>query len=110
MIRTNLLYFILNHAETESASEARSIRVEAYVTTASLHYLFYDCQAQAYAFIILMRCPIQLTKACEQFWEILFCDARPCVNHVDYEQAFLAVVASLNLNVPFLGEFKRVFD
>ena len=58
MARIFFLNLCLNHTETESASEAQSIRVETYVATASLHYLFYNHQAQAYAFMILMRCPM----------------------------------------------------
>ena len=56
--RIFFLNFRLNHAETESTPEARSIRVETYVTTASFHYLFYYRQAQAYAFMILLRRPM----------------------------------------------------
>ena len=58
MIRVFFLTFCLNHAETESASETQSIRVETYVATASLHYLFYYRQAQAYAFMVLLRRPM----------------------------------------------------
>ena len=58
MARIFFLNFRLNHAETESAPEARSIRVETYLATASLHYLFYNRQTQAYAFMILMRRPM----------------------------------------------------
>ena len=58
MVRVFFLCFFLDHAETESASEARSIRMETNVATASLHYLFYNRQTQAYAFIILMRRPM----------------------------------------------------
>ena len=58
MVRVFFLTFCWNHAETESASETQTIRVETYVATASLHYLFYNRQTQAYAFMILMRRPM----------------------------------------------------
>eukprot|EP00353_Schmidingerella_taraikaensis_P002241 CAMPEP_0185598994 /NCGR_PEP_ID=MMETSP0434-20130131/82389_1 /TAXON_ID=626734 ORGANISM="Favella taraikaensis, Strain Fe Narragansett Bay" /NCGR_SAMPLE_ID=MMETSP0434 /ASSEMBLY_ACC=CAM_ASM_000379 /LENGTH=52 /DNA_ID=CAMNT_0028228205 /DNA_START=984 /DNA_END=1142 /DNA_ORIENTATION=- len=47
--------------------------------------LFDYVQSQANALVVVLRRTHQLAEACEQFGELVRCDAHPCVTHLKSE-------------------------
>ena len=72
-----------SHTEAEIAAMADTFRLYTDLTSTFLDNLWGHIQSYADAFVVDICGALKFSEASKDFWKILFCDAYPCVFHLN---------------------------
>ena len=101
--------FLHVHAEAERAALVDAIRMHSNLAATRLHNLLDHGQTESDAHAVDFCRALQLPEASEQLWEILSCDTRALVYHVDYQGVVDVACYHCDGSATY-SELKRVLD
>ena len=97
------------YLEEEGRALVLSLREHFNLPATILDNLLADCESHAEAVGVWIFGSLHLPEQCEQLLHLIQLYSLACVANLNLQLLSIVVVGSLNLDVPFVGKFERVF-